>query len=83
MAVDAGPSKKWIQGAIKHPGSFTRQAKAAGKGVHEYAEEKKHAGGKTGRRARLALILGGMSHEKKESKKEERTEHRTGREARD
>lgn len=87
MAVDAGPSKKWIQGAIKHPGSFTKSAQAAGKGVQEYAREKKHAKGKLGRRARLALTLSKMhhssSHESRESKREERTEHRTGKEARD
>lgn len=31
--------EKWIQGAIKHPGSFTRQAKRAGEGVQEYARQ--------------------------------------------
>ena len=61
MSVDAGPSKHWIAGAIKHPGSFTRSAKAAGKGVHQYAEEKKHAGGTLGKRARLALTLSKMN----------------------
>lgn len=50
----------WIQGAIKHPGSFTKEAKAAGKTVHEFAELKKHASGKVGNRARLALTLGKM-----------------------
>lgn len=49
---------KWIAKAIKKPGSFTKQAKAAGKSVHEFAEAKKHASGKTGQRARLALTLG-------------------------
>lgn len=87
MAVDAGPSRNFIQKAIKHPGSFTRSAKAAGKGVQEYAREKQHAKGKTGKRARLALTLAKMhhssSHEKRESKREERMEHRTGREAMD
>ena len=50
----------WIAGAIKHPGSFTKSAKKAGESVHEFAEEKKHASGKTGQRARLALTLGKM-----------------------
>ena len=50
----------WIAGAIKKPGSFTKQAKAAGKSTHEFAEEKKGAKGKTGKRARLALILAGL-----------------------
>lgn len=36
-------------------GSFTRSAKRAGKSVGEYAEEKRHASGKIGRRARFAL----------------------------
>lgn len=49
--------KKWIAGAIKHPGAFTKQAHEAGESVSEYAESKKHAGGTTGKRARLALTL--------------------------
>jgi len=51
----------WIKSAIKHPGSFTKSAKAAGKSVHEFAEEKKGASGKTGQRARLALTLSRMA----------------------
>lgn len=47
----------WIAKAIKKPGSFTKQAKAAGKSVHQFAELKKNASGKTGKRARLALTL--------------------------
>ena len=54
----------WIAGAIKKPGSFRAAAKAHGESTHEYAEEKKHAGGKTGKRARLALTLMGMHHGK-------------------
>ncbi len=53
-------SAKWISKAIKKPGSFTKQAEAAGKGVQEYAHEKEHASGKTGKRARLALTLAKM-----------------------
>lgn len=56
--------KKWIKGAIKHKGSFTKSAKAAGKSVQEYAEEKKHVSGKVGQRARLSLVLKGMHHSK-------------------
>ena len=52
----------WIAGAIKKPGSFTKQAKAAGESVGAYAKEKKHAGGTTGKRARLAIILKGLRH---------------------
>lgn len=51
----------WIQGAIKKPGSFTKQADAAGKPVQEFAQEKKDAPGKTGQRARLAIVLKGLS----------------------
>ena len=56
-----GKSSKWIQGAIKHPGAFTAQAKRAGKSVSSYATQvlKKgsHASTTTKRRARLAQTL--------------------------
>jgi hypothetical protein len=54
-------AKNWIKGAVKHPGAFTRQAKAAGKTVAEYAAE--HAGdpGTIGRRARLAQTFAKMA----------------------
>lgn len=42
---------------VKHPGSFSRAAKAHHESTHEYAEKEKHASGKTGRRARLALAF--------------------------
>lgn len=47
----------WIAGAISHPGAFKKQAESAGESTAEYAQEKKHASGKTGARARLALTL--------------------------
>jgi len=50
-------AKKWIAAAIKKPGSFTAQAKGAGKSVAQFAQEKKGAPGKTGKRARLAITL--------------------------
>jgi hypothetical protein len=56
--------KKWIQDAIKKPGSFSSAAKRAGKSTAEYAKEKEDAPGKTGRRARLALTLMGMRKKK-------------------
>lgn len=49
--------KNWIAGAIKHPGSFTKSAKAAGESVKEFAKEKEHAKGTLGKRARLAQTL--------------------------
>jgi hypothetical protein len=56
--------KRWIASAIKKPGSFTASAKAAGKSVAEYAQEKKGAGGKVGRRARLAMTLRKLGRKK-------------------
>ena len=51
----------WIAGAIKHKGSFTRQAKKAGKSVGEYASSVLKKGSKasttTKRRATLAKTL--------------------------
>lgn len=51
---------EWISGAVQHPGSFTKQAKAAGKSVAKFAEEKKSASGTIGKRARLAITLRGL-----------------------
>ena len=31
--------KRWIKGAVKKPGSFTRQAKRAGMGVQPFAKK--------------------------------------------
>ena len=41
------PKKKWMKKAVpeNHKGIFTAKAKAAGKSVHEYAEEEKNAPG--------------------------------------
>jgi hypothetical protein len=58
----------WMAGAaasIKkkgHKGIFKRAAEHAGKSTREYAEEKKHASGKTGQRARLALSFMKAKH---------------------
>lgn len=53
--------RKWIAGAIKHPGAFTRKAKAAGMSVSGYASKVLKAGSKvstqTKRQARLAQTL--------------------------
>lgn len=53
-------AEKWIQGAIKKPGSFRAAAKKHGMSTHAYAEKEKGASGKVGKRARLALTLMGM-----------------------
>lgn len=65
----AKKKKKWIQGAIKKPGSFSAAAKRAGMSTRAYANKKKNAKGKTGKRARLALTLMGMRKGKKKKKK--------------
>jgi hypothetical protein len=52
--------KKWIQGAIKHPGAFKAKAEAAGKTTREFASEHSGDSGKLGDQARLAQTLMGM-----------------------
>lgn len=59
---------KWMQKESdreKHAGTkgvFSSAAAGAGKSTREYAEEKKHASGKTGQRARLALAFMSAKH---------------------
>lgn len=54
----------WIQGAIKHPGAFTKKAKAAGMSVSAYASKVTKPGSKadatTKRQANLAKTLKGF-----------------------
>ncbi len=52
--------KKWIAGAIKHPGAATAAAKREGLSVGAWAQKHKGDPGTTGRRARLAITLRGM-----------------------
>lgn len=52
-----GAGKRWIAGAIKRPGAFTRKAKAAGMTVQAFARKKRKAPGRLGKQARLALTL--------------------------
>jgi hypothetical protein len=51
----------WIKGAIKHPGSFSRKAKAAGKSTSAFASQVLKPGSKastqTKRQANLAKTL--------------------------
>jgi len=56
-ARSRGAGKKWIAGAIKRPGAFTRKAKAAGMTVQAYARKMRGAPGRLGKQARLALTL--------------------------
>ncbi len=50
-------AKKWIKGAIKHPGALTRKAKAAGMSPMAFARSHVKAKGTTGKQARLAITL--------------------------
>lgn len=54
----------WIAGAIKHPGALTRKASKAGESPMEFAREHEGSKGKTGKQARLAIILKGLHHAK-------------------
>ncbi len=54
-------AKKWIAGAIKHPGAATAAAKKEGKSVGAWAQEHKGDSGTTGKRARLAITLRSMN----------------------
>lgn len=57
-------AKKWIQGAIKHPGALHRELHVPeGEKIPKSKLAKAaHAGGTLGRRARLAETLGHMHH---------------------
>jgi len=54
-------AEKWIQGAIKRPGAFTKKAKAAGMSVSEFANKVSKPGStastQTKRQAALAKTL--------------------------
>jgi hypothetical protein len=48
---------KWIKAAIKRPGALTKRARAAGMSTMAFAKKMRHAGGRVGKQARLALTL--------------------------
>jgi len=51
-------AKKWIQGAIKHPGALTKKAKAAGMSVSAYiSNPPKGVSTQTKRQINLAKTL--------------------------
>jgi hypothetical protein len=60
--------KHWMQGVSKkikssgHSGVFRAAAQRHGESTLEYAHEKAHAPGKTGKRARLALAFAAARH---------------------
>jgi hypothetical protein len=58
-------AKKWIQGAIQHPGALTRKAKAAGMSVSAYMEHPpKRISDTTRRQINLAKTLKGFNRGK-------------------
>ena len=57
-------AKKWIAGAIKHPGVEKKAAAAAGMSTHAYMEKHKGDSGTAGKRARLGLELAGFRKKK-------------------
>ncbi len=59
-AANSGRKKKFIAGAIKHPGALTAKAHAASESPMSFAHEHEHSPGTTGRQARLAIILQGF-----------------------
>jgi hypothetical protein len=58
----------WMQSESKREkhagtkGTFRRAAQRAGKSTREFAQEKKHASGKVGARARMALAFMSAKH---------------------
>lgn len=60
-------AKKWIAGAIKHPGRLTEKAHRAGESPMQFAREHKSSPGETGKESRLAITLRGF-HGVKRSK---------------
>ncbi len=57
-------SKKWIQGAIQHPGALTAKAKAAGMSISEYCAQK-NLSTSSKRQCALAGTLKKLSKKKK------------------
>jgi len=61
-------AKHWIAGAIKHPGAFSKKAKAAGVSTSAYAKSALKPGSKasstTKKQAALAQTLGKMRKKK-------------------
>lgn len=54
----------WIQGAVKHPGALTREAKAAGKTLSEF-EAEHHDNPRIERQVALAKTFKKMHHKGK------------------
>ncbi len=69
MAKGSKPKKKWIAGAIKRPGAFTRYCKEKGmKNIQKCARRtlaSSKASTRRKRQASLAITLGKISRKKK------------------
>jgi hypothetical protein len=61
-------AKKWIKGAVEHPGAFRAKAEAAGKSTAEFAKEHEDSPGTLGKQARLAETLMHMTHKPRSQK---------------
>ena len=57
-------AKKWIQGAIKHPGALTREAKAAGMSLAQFMAAP-HKDPAVKKQIQLAKTLMKLNHHKK------------------
>lgn len=57
-------AKNWIAGAIKKPGAMTAAADKEGVSNSQYEQKHKSDSGKSGDRARLAVVLKGLSKAK-------------------
>lgn len=62
-------ANKWMQGAVKHPGAFTKKAKSAGESIGKFAKDvlKKgsKASGKTKKQAVLAETFRKIARKRK------------------
>jgi hypothetical protein len=56
--------KKWIAGAIKHPGAEKAAAAKPGMSTQAYMQAHKNDSGTAGKRARLGLTLSKMARKK-------------------
>ncbi len=60
--------RRWIQSAVKHPGSLTRAAKAKGMSISEYCAQK-NLSTTAKRRCALAKTLSKMRKKKKKTRR--------------
>lgn len=62
--------KRWMAKATENAhGQFRKKAESAGESTHEFAEEHRGDSDKTGKQARLALVLMGSNHKHSKASK--------------